>query len=130
MPKIRQGLKVISIMITWALENSIDTADSMRSRGYGLPGRTAFSIYRWNKRDSFAGLFLLLTVAYVLIGKLKGALYWYYFPQLGGRCLDAYQLSVYLAYSLLLLLPLLIDLREFLKWRRLSQVSVDFNHAS
>ena len=130
MPKIRQGLKVISIMITWALENSIDTADSMRSRGYGLPGRTAFSIYRWNKRDSFAGLFLLLTVAYVLIGKLKGALYWYYFPQLGGRCLDAYQLSVYLAYSLLLLLPLLIDLREFLKWRRLSQVSGDFNHAS
>ena len=44
--RIRNAVTVFSIMVTWALENAIETADSMKSRGYGLPGRTAFSIYR------------------------------------------------------------------------------------
>ncbi len=41
-------------MVTWSLENAIETADSMRARGYGLPGRTSFSIYRFDSRDSSA----------------------------------------------------------------------------
>ena len=31
--RARNGVKIISIMITWALENAIETADSMKSRG-------------------------------------------------------------------------------------------------
>lgn len=41
--KVRNAVAVLSILVTWALENAMDTADSMKSRGYGLPGRTAFS---------------------------------------------------------------------------------------
>lgn len=41
--RIRHGLNMLSILVTWALENAIETSDSMRSRGYGLKGRTAFS---------------------------------------------------------------------------------------
>ncbi len=40
---IRRAGRVVSIVVTWALENALDTADSMKSRGYGLPKRTAFS---------------------------------------------------------------------------------------
>lgn len=42
------GLKILSITTTWALENSVETADSMKSRAYGLRGRTNFSIYRFD----------------------------------------------------------------------------------
>lgn len=45
------GMKILSIMTTWALENSVETADSMKSRGYGLRGRNHFSIYRFDTRD-------------------------------------------------------------------------------
>ena len=41
--RIGNAVKIFSIMVTWSLENAIETADSMRARGYGLPGRTAFS---------------------------------------------------------------------------------------
>ena len=51
--KVRYALNMVSILVTWALENAIETADSMKSRGYGLKGRTAFSIYRLNRRDDF-----------------------------------------------------------------------------
>lgn len=52
--RIRNAVTIFSIMLTWSLENAIETADSMKSRGYGLPGRTAFSIYRFDDRDKMA----------------------------------------------------------------------------
>ncbi len=50
--RVRRAVTILSIMVTWALENAIETADSMKSRGYGLRGRTAFSIYRMEDRDN------------------------------------------------------------------------------
>ena len=34
--RVRRAVTIFSIMVTWALENAIETADSMKSRGYGL----------------------------------------------------------------------------------------------
>ena len=56
--RMKIAITVLSIMVTWALENAIETADSMKSRGYGLKGRTAFSIYRFDDRDKMAFAFL------------------------------------------------------------------------
>ena len=52
MQRTKNAVRILSIMVTWALENAIETADSMKCRGYGLPGRTAFSIYSF---DSLCG---------------------------------------------------------------------------
>ncbi|MBQ5746432.1 MAG: energy-coupling factor transporter transmembrane protein EcfT, partial [Clostridia bacterium] len=56
--RFKTAVVIFSIMITWALENAIETADSMKSRGYGLKGRTAFSIYRMDDRDKYALIWL------------------------------------------------------------------------
>ena len=37
-----------------ALQTAADTADSMKSRGYGLPGRTCFAAFRFRGRDAAA----------------------------------------------------------------------------
>ena len=66
--KIRYGLTILSILITWALENAIDTSDSMRARGYGLKGRSAFSIYHFDRRD--------VTVTGILAGLSGGLPFW------------------------------------------------------
>ena len=47
--RIRNAVKILSIMITWSLENAIETADSMKSRGHGLKGRTSYSLYKFDK---------------------------------------------------------------------------------
>jgi hypothetical protein len=67
------AITVLSIMVTWALENAIETADSMKSRGYGLKGRTAFSIYRFDDRDKMALLFLGFCGLYLLSGSMADA---------------------------------------------------------
>lgn len=65
--KIKHGLTIFSILVTWSLENGIETADSMKARGYGLKGRTAFSLYRWDKRNQLL-LGLMLVTAAVFLG--------------------------------------------------------------
>ena len=117
--RMKNGVTILSIMVTWSLENAIETADSMKSRGYGLPGRTAFSIYRFDKRDGAALLYLLLASGYVLLGNVLGALQWRYFPTIKGVEMGIYPLSVLLVFLSLCLFPLVLNLAADRKWARL-----------
>ena len=49
--RCKHTVRLISIMITWTMENFIESTQSMKCRGYSLKGRTAFSIYRFDNRD-------------------------------------------------------------------------------
>lgn len=115
--RARQGITIISIMITWALENAIETADSMKSRGYGLPGRTSFSIYKFDKRDKKALCIILFLGLYVLIGGMIGELKWRYFPTMKGSSLNIYTISLYFFYTILCLVPIIVDKEEERQWR-------------
>ncbi len=114
--RAKNGLTILSIMVTWALENAIETADSMKSRGYGLPGRTAFSIYRFDKRDLKALVFLLLCGSYIVLGALLGGLSWRYYPTMKGVFSGAFTLSVFFAYFSLCIAPVVINISEDRKW--------------
>lgn len=115
--RARCALAILSVMITWALENAIDTADSMRSRGYGLRGRTAFSIFRFDGRDKKALCAIGGTGLYVLAGTLAGGLYWRYFPSLKGVPLAAFPVSVFAAYFTLCITPVIIEAWEERQWK-------------
>lgn len=117
--RVKYGIKILSIMVTWALENAIETADSMKSRGYGLKGRTAFSIFRFDKRDRKALLAIGGSGLYILLGSLRGGLYWRYFPSLKGVALSWYSLSLFIVYLLLCMTPLIIELWEDRAWMRI-----------
>jgi len=117
--RARNGIAILSIMVTWALENAIETANSMKSRGYGLRGRTAFSIYRFDRRDRAALVFLLLCGAYITAGALLGGVQWRYFPTMKGVEAGIYSASVVLAYFALCIAPVVINLLEDRKWEAL-----------
>jgi len=115
--RARHGMKILSVTVTWALENAIETADSMKSRGYGLPNRSAFSIFRFDKRDRYTLLFLLLCGAYVIAGAASGGLRFLYFPLTEGAW-TPYAFSVFAVYLALLALPLIANGKEAAQWRR------------
>lgn len=114
--KIKNGLKILSIMITRSLENSIDTADSMKSRGYGLFKRTSFSNFRFTKRDMITLVFLFLISAYIIFGKVMGTMYIAYYPFIKASSFSLFELSVFIAYFMLLILPVFIEISEVIKW--------------
>lgn len=117
--RMKNAIAVLSIMVTWSLENAIETADSMKSRGYGLPGRTAFSIYRFDARDKTALLWLCFCGLYIVAGWLAGGLRWQYSPVLEGEILGIFPISFQAAYLALCLTPVILDRMEDRKWKHL-----------
>ena len=115
--RARKAVTIFSIMVTWALENAIETADSMKSRGYGLKGRTAFSIFRMEERDRYALLWLGFCGVYLTCGAMAGGLKWWYFPALTGVLAQPVTTSFYLVYLALCLTPVILDRREARAWR-------------
>ena len=114
--RAKNGIAILSIMVTWALENAIETADSMNARGYGLPGRTAFSIYRFDRRDLIALIFLTVCGGCLILGSAFGGLYFRYFPTVKGVGVTGFSLSMYAVYFALCVSPLVINIREGIKW--------------
>ncbi len=113
------GLAILSAMTTWALENSIDTADSMKSRGYGQGGRTAFSVFTFDKRDAKALTAIIVLGIYVLAGSFLGGMDFAYFPYFTARKISAFEVSLFVSYLLLCITPVIIELWEVRKWKSL-----------
>lgn len=112
--RAKMGLARLSILTTWSLENAVDTADSMKSRGYGLKGRTSFSRYVWTARDKISlGMICSIGIAQMLFcgfGKMK----FYYFPTVYGTTV---QPTILLLYALLCFLPWLFKGEEAMRWK-------------
>lgn len=117
--RVKNGLNILSIMTTWSLENAIETADSMKSRGYGVPGRTAFSIFTFDKRDKKALICILALGIYTLAGNLTGAIDFRFFPSMKTAEVSVFGISVFAAYLLLCVSPIIIEIWEVRKWKAL-----------
>ncbi len=118
--RAHRGLRVVSMLTSWALENAIDTADSMRARGFGLPGRSTYAAFRLTMRDVVLALCVAILGGCVCWGVASGAAAVTFFPlvAVGGEGSSAAVL--YGAWAVLCLLPLMVDGWEELTWMRLT----------
>jgi energy-coupling factor transport system permease protein len=115
--RFKTAVVIFSIMITWALENAIETADSMKSRGYGLKGRTAFSIYRMDDRDKYALIWLGFCGLFLIVGVMLSAFGFRYFPSIRYAALDMTTIPFYTVYFGLCITPVVLDFTEERKWK-------------
>lgn len=116
--RIRDAVSAFSMVVTWSLENAALTADSMKGRGYGLKGRSSFSVYRFTRADALLLIASGVCGAATLIFIIFGALQWRYYPRfspVGSPLLDGICCAVFL---FLCAIPALYDLREVLLWKR------------
>ena len=117
--KIRSKMRVLSILLTNSLETSVDTADSMRARGYGLKERTSYAIYRFTVADfaylMFSIIFGVATVVLIMLGASE----FYYYPTIS---VIKGTPTVYILYSSLVLLAgssIFMEVKENFLWRYL-----------
>ena len=117
--RTKHAIRIISIMISWSLENAVETADSMKSRGYGINGRTSFSIYKFTKRDTKALCAILIFSSYIVIGSVLGGAYFSYFPSIKFAPVTPFTVSLYVVWLALCIMPAIIEFMEELKWNAL-----------
>lgn len=114
--RMKNAITVLSSVVTWALENAVETADSMKARGYGIRGRTSFSVFKFDKRDLCALLFVSAVGIYVLTGFITGKLSFSYFPAIKKADSSFFGKSVIFAYFILCVYPIGVEIREKIKW--------------
>lgn len=117
--RLRGEMRIFSVLVTWALENGIITADSMTARGYGIGRRTRFALFHFELRDGLMCAFCLalggITIAAVALDSLSCSFYPYFtLPRP-----DALGLCAYFAYALLALFPGLLEVEENIRWKSL-----------
>lgn len=113
--KIKTQAEIFSGVTTWALENSVDTADSMKARGYGTGKRSTYNNYKFEPRDGLTIIWIigLFVIVCWEIGTGRAVTHYYPIIRVKGTML------VYITYSLLCLTPMIIDVWEEYRWHRL-----------
>lgn len=115
--RLRNGIRILSIMIQWSLENSVDTADSMKSRGYGTAKRTFYSVFRPRARDIIVIIFSIIISAGIFVLHKSGAADYSYYPYFELVINSAADILCFVSYLILCLMPLIIDFREDCHWK-------------
>lgn len=91
----------------------------MKSRAYGLRGRTNFSIYRFDRRDGCLLLFLAGVFGLLLAGIGAKKIHILYFPVFTMNEVTPAAVLTYGLYGLLCILPLILNIVEDLRWHSL-----------
>ena len=86
---------------------------------YGLPGRTAFSIYRFDDRDKTALAWLIFCGTYLVSGWMAGGTYFRYYPTVKTAAWTPMTVSFMLVYLALVLTPVILDRKEDRQWKSL-----------
>lgn len=116
---IKGGLRVFSVMTTWALENGIITADSMAARGYGTGRRSRYSKFRFGRHDTILVSVAVLLGAVTVYALVCGSLDITFYPVIAVSEMSAVSCTGTAAYGVLCLIPSFIEIREVLKWKYL-----------
>jgi energy-coupling factor transport system permease protein len=111
------GLKITTVLMSWSLEDGLDTADSMKARGYGSGRRTFYSAYKFRGRDRLAiTIITLLTLAVII--------FYYFFTDFYFFPILSFSFSLYrlvlplFLYLILWLLPIALELRHKIIYKR------------
>ena len=116
--RIRNCIRIFSMLITWTIDSLTTASESMRSRGSTLRGRKAFSIYRFDNRDRayVVGIFTCLTV--VLMAVMLRQTDILYDPRIVMSPITPMSYLFYIGYAVFCLMPLGLELwTEYRFWK-------------
>lgn len=103
-------LRIFSMLITWMIQALALEADSMRSRGSLLRGRTAFSIYRFDNRDRAFVIALFACMTLTAMGMILGETKLFYNPRILWKAPDGMGVLTAWGYAALCLMPMGLEI--------------------
>lgn len=114
--RLKSKMRTISILVTCSLENSIQTADSMNSRGFALKNKSGFGIFKWTKFDSILVSVISVLFGFSLYFILNGNFDFSFYPQITIISFRTVELIADITILLLMILPTIIKFKEVCVW--------------
>lgn len=117
--KLTNSMKTLNILVTWSLEESIITARSMRSRGYGLrKNRSFYFNYKMGKFDTFFLFIIILLGLSLILSWTFGLIGYNIYPKLSPLVLDLQTVFFLILFSLYMGIPIIIEGIDKRKWHK------------
>lgn len=116
--RIKNAVRIVSMLITWTIDSLMTASDSMRSRGSTLRGRTAFSIYRFDNRDRAFVIAQFICLTMTLMAVILGLTDMTYDPRLIWKPITLLTILFYAGYTVLCLMPLGLELWTEYQFRK------------
>jgi len=117
--RLKGAMRCFSVMVTWALENGITTADSMAGRGYGVAHRSRFAIFRFRKNDSVLIAVSVILSGITVAGMSGGSLDFSYYPVLTDFSTLRAGIPFCACYGIMCLIPAFLEISEVIRWKYL-----------
>ena len=108
--RLRNSIRILSMLITWTIDSLTLVSESMRSRGSSLRGRKAFSIYRFDNRDRAYVITLFACLTLTVMAILLGLTDMVYDPLIIWKPILETDILFCVGYAVLCLMPLILEL--------------------
>ena len=109
--RFKQGMREITTLMANSMENSLETADSMRARGWGCSKkRSVYKLQKWHSHDTLAMIIICaLVIVNAFLAQNTCAQFSFY-PHISepSMWLNSANCIGYILYLLFLCLPLLV----------------------
>lgn len=116
--RIAGGARELSALVSWSLEDALQTAQSMRARGYGLyRKRTFYFPYRFRTEDALLCAFFVVTGIVLACLRWSGGLVFSVYPQLEAVAWSGKLAIACLLYGIYIIIPIWLETEEWLQWR-------------
>ena len=108
---------IMGVTVSWSLEEAMFTAKSMKARGYNATQRSSYLSFHLKKADYCFIAFLIIVLAILAVGLTQGYGYINVYPSLDFSFHDLPLNIYYLAFVLLLMPLIYLELKEVWIWR-------------
>lgn len=114
--RVKTGMQYVQTLLTYSLEEAIQTADSMKARGYGQGARSSYEYFKIRKSDVITILFLIALFCFILVGRLSGFGYLTIYPIMEAWQLPWAEANVLFCYIIFLSFPLIVEAGGWFQW--------------
>lgn len=111
--RFREHMRLTSVLMGWSMEDSLETADAMKARGWGAaPKRTTYARFLFRRLDACALAFLMVVGASAVVAAWAACAQFRFYPFIAGFA----SWWSYAPYVLFAALPLVMEARERIVW--------------
>ena len=89
----------------------------MKARGYGIKGRSSFSVFRFTPRDGLMLTAVLLLDCMTAVGLAGGGTAFSFYPRVTPVSVTPLSILSYAAFGLCALLPFILEGEGAARWR-------------
>jgi len=115
--RMADGMTLLKVLLTWSLEDALQTADSMKARGYGIRKRSTYGIFTMDRRDRLALIILAASGLFILFFSVRGFGMFGIYPRLQAPVYAWGDAAMYGSLCVFLAIPLGLEGKERWLWR-------------